>query len=102
MTRARVALTATLLPLALAAALAGGCASGSSASAAASVPPTDGAGLVSVLCTQCHPPERVASAHKDRNGWSATIARMEAHGLQVTDQQRQSIIDYLTKRDGGS
>jgi len=102
MTRARVVLAAAMLPFALAAAMAGGCASSSSGAGAANVSPTDGAALVSALCTQCHPPDRVASAHKDRNGWTATIARMEAHGLQVTDQQRQSIIDYLTKQDGGN
>jgi mono/diheme cytochrome c family protein len=90
-----------MLLFALTATLAGGCASSSSGSAAANVSPTDGAALVSALCAQCHPPDRVA-VHKDRNGWTNTIARMESHGLQLTDQQRQTIIDYLTRRDGGS
>jgi len=102
MTRARVVLATAMLPFALTAALAGGCASSSSGGGASNVSPTDGAGLVSELCTHCYPAQRVDGAHKDRNGWTATIARMESHGLQVTDQQRQSIIDYLTKRDGGS
>jgi len=101
MTGARVALAAAMLPLALVAALAGGCAS-NSAGGAGNVSPTDGAALVSVLCTRCHPAQRIDSAHKDRNGWTGTIARMQAHGLQLTDQQRTTIIDYLAKRDGGS
>jgi hypothetical protein len=102
MTRARVVLAAAVLPFVLTVALTGGCVLSSAGGGAANVSPTDGAGLVSALCTHCHPAERVDSAHKDRNGWTATIARMESHGLQVTDQQRQSIIGYLTKRDGGS
>jgi len=97
---ARLTLAVTLTVLVIAAALAGGCASGSAG--VANVSPTDGAGLVSALCGQCHPIQRIETARKDRNGWTAAVARMESHGLHVTDQQRQSIIDYLTKRDGGS
>jgi len=98
--RTRLAVAAAL-PLVLAVVLGGGCAS-TSANGAANVSPTDGAGLVAALCSNCHPIQRVEAVHKDRNGWTGTIARMEDHGLQLTDQQRQSIIDYLVKRDGGS
>jgi hypothetical protein len=100
MLRGRVALTAFLVPLALAVAIVGGC-SGASGSAAG-VAPTDGAGLVSALCTRCHPATRFEAVQKDRNSWTRTVERMQEHGLTVSDQQKQSIIDYLTKRDGGS
>lgn len=87
-------LVATAIALAL-----GGCSG--RASGASGVSPTDGKALVSVLCTRCHPVNRIQSAHKTRVAWTATVTRMQSHGLQVTGQQRASIIDYLTKRDGG-
>jgi len=93
-------LTAGVLGAALlVAALSAGCAS---SNAAANISPTDGAGLVNAACGQCHPLDRVSAAHKDRSGWTASVARMRSHGLQLTDQQAAAVIDYLTKRDGGS
>ena len=61
-----------------------------------------GASLVSATCGRCHPLSRVEGARHDRAGWTATIGRMRAHGAQLTDQQAQAVVDYLTKRDGGS
>jgi hypothetical protein len=71
-------------------------------SAGASVAPTDGAGLVNAMCGRCHPLQRVEAAHKNRDAWTATVERMRSHGVSLTDQQAASIVDYLTKRDGGS
>ena len=72
-----------------------------SSSGATSVSPTDGQALVNSLCIRCHPIGRVQAARKNRAAWTATVNRMMSHGLQVTDQQAQAIVDYLTKRDGG-
>lgn len=96
MSRTRTTLTVAVLSFAVAAALIGGCSQN-----AASLP-TDGAGLVSVLCAKCHQIARVDAAHKDRNGWASTVTRMQTHGLNVTQTQKQAIIDYLAQRDGGS
>lgn len=62
---------------------------------------TDGQTLVAENCGRCHPVERVSGAKKDRTAWTATIARMRAHGAELTDEQAQAIVDYLTQRDGG-
>jgi hypothetical protein len=78
-----------------------GCSNASNASVSATLP-SDGAGLVSSLCNGCHPQSRVDAAKKDRTGWTATISRMQSHGLAVTEAQSAAIVDYLTKRDGGS
>jgi hypothetical protein len=76
---------------------------GCGASAGASgISPTDGAGLVNALCHRCHPIQRVQVARKSRDAWTATVNRMRSHGLVVTDQQAQSIINYLARRDDGS
>ena len=89
-----------LAALAVAFALAG-CGRGPTPSLSG-ISPNDGQALVSVACSHCHPIDRVNAARKTRAGWTATIARMRSHGLQVTTQQAQAIVDYLTKRDGGS
>jgi len=78
--------------------LVSGCASASTSTSASA----DGRKLVSQLCGRCHPLDRVNGAKKDRAGWTATVGRMRSHGLQVDDDQAQAIVDYLTKRDGGS
>lgn len=88
-----VCLAATLLV----GALASGCGASSSGTGG-----TDGATIVDSICGRCHPLQRIQMARHDRAGWTATIARMRAHGAQLTDQQAQAVIDYLTKRDGGS
>ena len=95
----RIGWSAALIGLAVAATLVSAC---SSPSGTGSALPTDGGGLVNALCGRCHPVGRVAGAHHDRAGWTATIARMRSHGVKLTDQQAQTIVDYLTKRDGGS
>jgi mono/diheme cytochrome c family protein len=84
-----LATTAVLLAI-----VAGGCSSPASTNA-------DGKALVSELCGQCHPLERVKAAKKDQSGWTATVGRMRTHGLTVTEEQAASIIAYLTKRDAG-
>jgi cytochrome c553 len=96
MMRHRVALAA-MASLVVVLVLLGGCSSGSSTAL-----PNDGAALVAAACTKCHPATRYEAVKKDRTGWTGTVTRMQTHGLQVTDAEKQTIIDYLTKRDGGS
>jgi hypothetical protein len=71
-----------------------GVASGTAGSARA------GATLVAQRCTRCHPIDRIQKARKTRTQWAATVSRMQSHGLQVTGEERASIIDYLALRDG--
>jgi cytochrome c2 len=62
---------------------------------------SDGAKLVASKCTRCHSIDRVQAARKSREVWTATITKMQGHGLQVTDAEREAVITYLTVRDGG-
>ena len=53
--------------------------------------------LVETKCSGCHELARVWAKDTDRAGWDALVARMEANGLQVTAEERQTIIDYLAE-----
>jgi hypothetical protein len=57
--------------------------------------------LVRANCGQadCHTLDRVMTARKTRTQWSDAIARMRSHGLDVTDAQARTIVDYLSARD---
>lgn len=54
--------------------------------------------LVESKCSQCHSLDQVWAAQKDASGWESTVRRMEANGLQLTDEERQRVIDYLASR----
>lgn len=68
-------------------------------------PDADGAGeipaadteraLVESRCSQCHNLDRVWAAQMDAERWESTVRRMEANGLQLTDDERQRIVEYL-------
>ena len=60
------------------------------------VPATDAdRTLVEAKCSGCHNLDRVWAASQDRGQWEATIRRMEANGLQVSEDERVAIIEYL-------
>ncbi|HHJ98493.1 MAG TPA: hypothetical protein ENN10_00920 [Actinobacteria bacterium] len=57
---------------------------------------TDGPSLVQSRCDTCHSVDWVTSASSSaRADWEGTVARMEVKGLQVTDEERATIIDHL-------
>ncbi len=53
--------------------------------------------LVETKCSGCHALSQVWAADYDRAGWEAAVARMEDRGLQVTPEERETIIDYLVE-----
>jgi competence protein ComEA len=48
-------------------------------------------------CSTCHEPERAASLRQDRAGWDATISSMVGRGMQISDADYATVLDYLTK-----
>lgn len=60
---------------------------------------SEGEALVSEKCTQCHSIDRVDAAVKDQSGWQATVDRMVRNGLEVTDAEKATIVEWLTARD---
>lgn len=54
--------------------------------------------LVESKCSGCHTLDRVWAANKDAGQWESTVRRMEANGLQVTDDERVVIVGYLAEQ----
>jgi cytochrome c5 len=57
----------------------------------------DGDALVSERCTVCHSRERIDNADKDEAGWTETVDRMIGHGAQLSDAEREAVIQYLVE-----
>lgn len=68
--------------------------------AQAELPPGTGKDLVVQLCGKCHSPELAASQHQNRQQWEGTISKMIGLGAQGTDDQFETIVQYLTKNFG--
>ena len=52
--------------------------------------------LIESKCSLCHTTERVWGADYDKATWAATIDRMKANGLVITDDEYTQIVDYLS------
>jgi len=55
--------------------------------------------LVESTCSGCHDLAQVWAAEYDRAGWEAVVTRMESNGLEISDDDRARVIEYLA---GGS
>jgi competence protein ComEA len=49
------------------------------------------------LCKGCHEVAKSVSVRQDGVGWEATMKKMVALGLKVTDKELQAILEYLAK-----
>lgn len=45
----------------------------------------------------CHGFDRVEPVTKKRSEWKKTVERMEGYGLELTDGERDKIVDYLAE-----
>ena len=54
-----------------------------------------GKAIVAVRCIGCHEIGRVNNAKYDREGWQMTVDRMVLTGAQLTDEQKELVVDYL-------
>jgi len=53
--------------------------------------------LIESKCSLCHTVERVWAVDYDKATWAATIDRMKANGLVITDDEYTQIVDYLSE-----
>lgn len=58
---------------------------------------SDGQTLMQERCSVCHSTDRINSAHKTADLWTATVERMLSHGAQLNSQEQQTLIDYLAE-----
>jgi len=59
------------------------------------LPDAPGKEVVVKVCGNCHEPRRAASVRLTRDGWSATIDDMIRRGAKGTDDEFNTVLDYL-------
>ena len=60
-------------------------------------PPGPGRDALFKVCKECHGPESVFGQLKTREEWTKTLDEMAANGATGTDEEWNSILDYLDK-----
>ncbi len=62
----------------------------------------DGAGkdLVMKVCTVCHELTRITSKKRTKEEWSDTVDKMAARGAMASDEEFETIVNYLAKYFG--
>jgi len=57
--------------------------------------------LFEAKCAICHPLSRPLGQIMNRDGWMATVTRMQkVNGCPITDEEAKTIVDYLVKVRG--
>ena len=59
------------------------------------MPDTPGKDVVVKICGICHPANRAASVRLTRDGWTGVVDDMIKRGAKPTDQEYETIVDYL-------
>ncbi len=62
----------------------------------------DGVGkdLVMTVCTQCHDTARIVNKKKTKDEWNELVDSMAARGAKASDEEFDTIVNYLTKYFG--
>ena len=48
-------------------------------------------------CTACHKLDRISGYKRSVKEWHKLIGQMKDYGLEITDEELKTVIDYLTK-----
>jgi mono/diheme cytochrome c family protein len=51
-------------------------------------------------CGVCHPHARAEEKHMTVEDWTTTVARMRGHGAELTDQEAELVVRYLSTTYG--
>jgi uncharacterized membrane protein len=68
--------------------------------AGATAPAIDAAALLQQRCTVCHPLDRVTNSRMTSAQWDQTVTIMIGKGAQLTDAEKQALVEYLAKTYG--
>ena len=62
----------------------------------------DGAGkkILEEKCTLCHGLDEVTENHMSKEDWGSQVDSMIAMGADLTDEQKTTLVEYLTKNFG--
>jgi hypothetical protein len=64
-------------------------------------PGVTGADLLQERCsTSCHGLNRVEGESETQAEWEATVERMREYGAELTDEEAQTLVDYLVENYG--
>ncbi len=93
---------ALVLPVAVFSACGGGAATqpSSGTDSSTGAPALDGTTLLQERCTQCHDLDRVKQAQKTLAEWETTVQQMRGHGAVLTDEEAQTLVQYLAETYG--
>ena len=70
------------------------------AAAVADLPPGPGKEETIRACSRCHSPELTAAQHQTREQWQVTISKMANLGAEASDNEFESILDYVASHFG--
>ena len=60
----------------------------------------DAAALVKKTCSSCHGAVNFEAMRRSRSEWERLVTEMVDYGMNVTDEERATIIDYLATHYG--
>ena len=52
--------------------------------------------LIRTRCSLCHTPDLIAQQRLERSRWTAVINKMRTWGAQLSDPERDLLLDYLS------
>lgn len=58
----------------------------------------DANALIDTRCTVCHTRDRIDREQEDADGWAAIVDRMIGYGAQLSPEERDALIAYLSSR----
>jgi competence protein ComEA len=67
---------------------------------ARSLPPGDGQAIVQQKCASCHALKVITARKASRQQWSTTLDQMITRGADVSDDDVETLVDYLARNFG--
>lgn len=61
------------------------------------LPDGDGKAIVQKMCTGCHNLKTVTSKHATKEQWNTIVQQMVSRGADGTDEEIETVINYLAK-----
>jgi competence protein ComEA len=65
------------------------------------LPEGKGRDALVAVCARCHEPQRVAALRLTREGWEEVVSKMVGLGAKGSDDDLNSIVDYLSEHFKG-
>ena len=59
-----------------------------------------GADAFTAVCSKCHPADRIVATRRTRTQWEETLEKMTKLGAQITDDNYETLIEYLLRHYG--